>query len=217
MGGSNIIHIVADSTIQLVTTRVSHSWPWYIVRAAGFAATGLLIALMLSGIGMITGLTYRFLEPLKAWVFHKALAYALCAVIAIHVIFLLFDHYVSFSVPQLLVPFLSQYNNKSRLLGLPLGGLAVAMGIVAMYGVVVIVASSLGWINTKKRAWRWLHYLSYLVMLLVFVHALYVGSDLKYGTFRLGWIMVILVVAMAVVTRLWRAGTLRDKAPKDDK
>jgi DMSO/TMAO reductase YedYZ heme-binding membrane subunit len=101
-------------------------------------------------------------------------------------------------------------------LGLPLGGLAMTMGIIAMYGVIIVVLSSLGWINTKKRAWRWLHYLSYIVMLLVFMHALYAGSDLKYGTFRLGWVLLTLVVALGVISRLWRAGTLRNKASGPD-
>jgi DMSO/TMAO reductase YedYZ heme-binding membrane subunit len=167
---------------------------------------------MLSGIGQVTGFTYRFMAPIKAWAVHKALAIALCVAIVIHVGFLLIDHYVRFSFAQLFIPFLSHYNNKTQLLGLPLGFAAVALGIVSMYGVAVIVASSLGWIDTKKGAWRKLHYLSYVVAMFVFLHALYAGSDLEYGAFRAAWIFLGLIVVVGIIMRLRRAGTL--KPPK---
>jgi predicted ferric reductase len=198
------------------TDRIAHNWPWYVVRGAGFTAAGLLILLMISGIGHVTGLTYRFIEPIKAWAIHKALAFALCASIVVHIVFLLIDKFLPFSLLQILVPFTSGYTNKVPLLGVSLGVVATGLGVLAMYGVALIVASSLGWINTKKRAWRWLHYLSYFVMLAVFVHALAVGSDLKYGSFRLIWLLIGGVLLLAVVSRLWRAGTMRRKNIKAD-
>jgi len=201
----------ASSTTQIALHRVGTSWEWYVTRGAGFAAAGLLVLLMISGIGQVTGWTYRFFEPVKAWLVHKALAIALCVAIAVHGLFLLFDHFVSFNIFQVLVPFDSHYTNGTKLLGIGLGSLAVTLGILAMYGVATIVLSSLGWIDSKKTTWRWLHYLSYFVMLFVFIHALYVGSDLKYGTFRTAWIFLIFVVLIAVISRLLRAGTLHRK------
>ena len=207
--------LFASSTVQIATHRVETSWEWYVIRAAGFVAVGLLVLLMISGIGQVTGFTYRFLEPVKAWMIHKALALALCASIVVHVLFLLLDHFVPFSLPQVLLPFLSHYNNGTSILGLP-AGWAVTFGIVAMYGVVVLVLSSLGWIDTKRGIWRKLHYLSYLVILFVFIHALGAGSDLRYGTFRSVFLFLGFIVVLAVIGRLWRAGTLR-KAPKQDR
>ena len=198
----------AASTAQAITHRVAATWPWYIVRAAGFTAAGLLTLLMLSGIGQVTGITYRVLEPIKAWALHKALALALCAAIVIHVTFLFFDHYISFSIVQVLVPFASNYSNHTSLFGIALGGFSLALGILAAYGVVILVLSSLGWIDTKKGTWRKLHYISYLVMLFVFIHALGTGSDLKYGAFRSAWIAIGLVLVLAIISRLWRSGTL---------
>ena len=202
-------HLFAASTSQIISTRIHTSWPWYIIRGAGFAAAGLLMLLMLSGIGQVTGLTYRFFEPVKAWMIHKALAIALCVAIAIHAGFLLLDHFVSFSLVQILVPFASHYTNGTKLLGLSIGSLAVSLGIISMYLVAIIVASSLGWIDSHKTSWRWLHYLSYLVMLFVFVHALTVGTDLKYGTFRLIWMLLIFLIIVATAYRLTRAGSLK--------
>jgi predicted ferric reductase len=203
--------IFAANAVNVVTQRVGTSWPWYVIRGAGFVAAGLLILLMISGIGQVTGIIYRYIEPIKAWAIHKALAYALCASIAIHVGFLFIDKFVPFSLAQILVPFASHYNNGTKLGGISLGGVAVTLGILAMYGVIIIVASSLGWIDTKKKAWRKLHYLSYLVALFVFLHAVSVGSDLKYGTFREAWIAAGVVVILAIVARLWRAGTVKKR------
>lgn len=202
-------HVLASSTVQIAAQRVGAEWKWYIVRAAGFTAAGLLILLMLSGIGQVTGLTYRFLEPIKAWAVHKALAIALCVAIVIHVLFIWLDTFVPFSLAQVLVPFLSHYSNNAPLFGLNISSIAVALGILAAYGVAVIVTSSLLWIDTNKAAKRRLHYLSYAVILFVFVHALGVGSDLRYGTFREAWILLGLIVAVAIVSRLWRVGTMR--------
>ncbi len=199
--------VVATSAINVATQRVEASWTWYIIRAAGFIAAGLLVLLMLSGIGQVTGIIYRFIEPIKMWAIHKALALALCASIAVHVGFLLIDNYMPFNLLQVFVPFVSQYNNGTRLWGLALGGIAVTLGILAMYGVAITVLSSLGWIDTKKKTWRALHYLNYVVAILVFLHALYVGADLKYGTFRGTWIALGVLVLIGIVARLWRAGT----------
>lgn len=193
---------LAASSAQIAGQRLAVSWPWYVIRAAGFVAAGLLILLMLSGIGQVTGLTYRFIEPVKAWAVHKALAFALVGSLAVHIGFLLIDRFVPFSLTQLLVPFASHYSNHTIL-----PSLAVGFGVLAMYGIVIIVLSSLGWIHRQPRRWHALHYLSYLVALLVFLHALGTGSDLKYGLFRAGWLALGLIVGIGILSRLWRAGT----------
>jgi methionine sulfoxide reductase heme-binding subunit len=197
-----------NSVVSITAHRIAASWPWYIVRAAGFVAAGLVVLLVLSGIGQVTGFTYRFIEPVKAWAAHKAMAIALLVAIVIHVGFLLVDHFVHFSLAQVLVPFTSTYNNKTAFLGLALGPLGVTMGIFALYGIVILVATSLGWIDRKPRTWRKLHYLSYAVALLIFLHALYVGTDIRYGSFRAAWIALGLTVVIGVVSRLWRARTI---------
>jgi len=194
----------AVSTVSVATSRARESWTWYVIRAAGFTAAGLLFLLMLSGIGQVTGLIYRIMEPLKAWVLHKALAIALCVAIAIHVLFLLIDTYLPFSFTQIFVPFASMYNNGTSLLSFKLSAIAVALGVLAMYGVAIVVASSLGWIDSKKRLWRNTHYISYFVIIAVFIHALGTGADLKYGLFREVWVAAGFVLILAVVMRLWR-------------
>lgn len=201
-------HVLAVSSVHIAAQRVGATWPWYVVRGAGFAAAGLLVLLMLSGIGQVTGLTYRLIEPIKAWAIHRAMAIALCFAIALHIGFLLVDHYVRFSLTQILVPFASHYKRSS---GVPLGSLWVACGVLAMYGIAIVVASSLFWMNSHKRTWKLLHYINYAVMLLIFFHALYAGSDLAYGLFRLAWMATGAVLLLGIVSRLWRMGTMQHK------
>ena len=184
--------------LSVAFQRIITTWPWYIVRGAGFIAAFLIFALMISGIGLVTGHIFRIFEPAVAWAVHRALAIALCVSIAVHVLFLLIDHKVSFSLPQLFIPFISSFHN-----------LSVGLGIIAMYGVAIVVASSLGWIDTKKKVWKNLHFTSYLVLVLVFLHALLTGSDLAYGTFRTVWLSFGAIMALAILIRLWRAGTLK--------
>lgn len=210
-------HFFALTTAQAVTHQVSNEWEWYIVRASGFVAAGLLFLLMVSGIGQVTGLTYRFMEPIRAWAFHKALAMALLVSIAIHGTFLFLDHYISFSIPRLLVPFLSHYSNGTAFLGIS-SIFGVAFGILAMYGIVITVTSSLeavGWINSKKRTWKTLHLLNYVIFVFVFLHALLVGTDLRYGMFRQAWILLGSLVVIAIVSRLLRVGTTRRPSSSD--
>lgn len=171
----------------------------------------LLLSLMISGIGQVTGLTYRYIEPVKAWAIHKAMAIALLVAIAIHVVMVVIDNFMTFTIPQVTIPFLSSYSNGSTIFGLAIGSLAITFGIMAMYGVIIIVASSLGWIDKKPKTWRWLHYLGYLVVFDVFMHGLYVGTDLRHGFIRLVWITLGGVLLLAIISRLLRVGTLRSK------
>ena len=199
-----------DSTTQIVQSRISSSWPWYIIRASGFTAAAALILLTLSGIGQVTGFIFRFIEPIKAWAIHKALAFALCGAIAVHGSFLLIDHFVKFTPIQIVIPLLNRYNNGVNLLGVNFGWFAIASGIIATYGIIILVISSLKWIDTKKSTWKKLHYLSYLVAILVFIHALSSGSDLKYGTFRAGFVALGVIIVLGVISRVYRSGLLKE-------
>jgi hypothetical protein len=210
------MHLIA-STTHVITERLSTSWPWYVIRGAGFIAAGLVVLLVLSGIMQVTGLIYRFIEPITAWAIHKALAIALCVSIGVHIGFLLIDNYIRFSLPQLFIPLLSHYSNGTTFLGIAFGGVAVSFGILAMYGIAIVVASSLGWIDTKRRAWRLLHYISYVSAACIFLHALYAGSDLKYGLFRMAWILLGDVIIIGAISRLRRMGTLRKNRQQIDK
>lgn len=205
-------NIVVDAEAQptpaeTLLDRVISSWPWYVTRASGLVAAMALIILMLSGIGFITGTTYRFIEPLTGWVTHRALGIILTVSLLIHVVALYFDRFVSFSITDLLIPFASQYQ-PAQILGFTLGSPYLAMGIVAFYLILLIVLVSILWVEGKTRSWKRIHLLSYPVAVLVFFHALMLGTDFRSGVPR--YLLIILGggVLLASLIRLWRAYTL---------
>jgi len=206
-GNIVVQNIPGPSVVEQLTNRVLGSWPWYLVRASGIVAAIVLVILMLSGIGLVTGHTFRFLEPITAWASHKALGIVFGISVLIHMIGLLFDHFVPFDIPTLLVPWLSSYKLVT-IFGLQMGSLFVALGVLAFYGLILVVITSLLWIEKKPFLWKIIHLLSYLVMVFVFIHALYLGTDLASGLWRWVWIASGVIVAAAVVARLLRAKTI---------
>lgn len=191
------------SVSQQLEMRAGSSWTWYVTRAAGFVAAISLVLLMLSGIGFITGATFRFLEPLTAWATHKAIAYVFGVSVVVHGVALLFDKYVPFTLAQVLVPFVSQYRDVT-IAGYHFGSLYVALGIFALYFMLAIILTSILWIDKKPHTWKLFHFLSYLTMIFVFFHALYLGTDLTHGILRALWIVLGICVAIAIMYRLRR-------------
>jgi len=199
--------IPGPSVAQKFISRTQSSWPWFLARSSGLVAAIALVLLMLSGIGQITGDTFRFLAPLTAWASHRALGITFGVAVLVHMGSLLFDTFVPFTILQLLVPWLSDYKPVT-LAGIQLGSLYVALGVLTFYGVAVVIISSLLWVEKKPYTWKWMHLLSYILAVFIFIHALYLGTDLAHGFFRLLWIGLAIAVAVAAVYRLWRAKTI---------
>lgn len=199
--------IPGETVAEKITKRTKTSWPWYLSRASGLVAAVSLVILMLSGIGQVTGVTFKFLEPLTAWATHRALGIAFSVSIFLHIFSLLFDHFININILHLFIPWLSDYKPVT-IFGLKLGSLYIALGVLALYGSIIVVLSSLLWVDKKPYIWKLIHLLSYAVMLMVFVHALYLGTDLMHGWLRWLWISVGLGVVIAIIHRLKRAKTL---------
>lgn len=206
--GDIIVQTIPGPTLaQQVTHRTSSSWSWYLTRASGMIAAIALVLLMLSGIGQVTGYTFRLLEPLTAWASHRALGLTFGVALLVHMVTLLFDHFVPFNIVSLLVPWVSVY--KPLTIGsLHLGSVYVALGVLAFYGTLGIIMTSLLWIDKKPYVWKIVHLGSYGVIAAVFFHALYLGTDLATGWIRWLWIGLAIAIAASVLHRLWRAKTI---------
>jgi sulfoxide reductase heme-binding subunit YedZ len=191
----------------LLLQKLSTSWPWYVARASGLVAAIVLALLILSGVGLLTGLTYRWLEPLAAWRAHRSLGIALLVAVMVHIFTLLFDTFVGFSLLDLLIPFHSHYD-QATIGGWHPGALYLTFGVIGLYVMLAIVVTSLLWINKKPRPWRLTHFLSYVLLGLVFFHGLFTGTDLKHGLVRFVWLVSGIVLLYALVQRLRRAFTI---------
>ena len=211
-GGSSAASKVQIQTITGPTVatklaeRVGKSWSWYLTRASGLVAALSLILLMISGIGQVTGFMFRILDPITSWASHRALGLTFAISIIIHIVSILLDKFVHFSIANVLIPFSSSYR-PVKLFGINFGSLYVALGISSFYMAMMITLTSLLWIDKKPKLWKLVHWLSYVVMFEVFLHALNLGTDLAAGFLRWAWIGLAVAIIASIIHRLIRART----------
>ncbi len=150
-----------------MTTALAHApVAWYVARAAGLVAFGLLTLSVWLGLAMSTRLATRLQKRLFGW--HQTLAWTGLSMLGLHAGALLLDPTLHFGLPSVLVPFASAWKPG-----------AVAAGVVAGWLTLMLVASFRlrRWIGQK--GWRRLHYASFVAFVLALGHALTAGSDLK--------------------------------------
>jgi len=148
---------------------VAHGVPiaWYVARASGLVAFGLLTLSMWLGLAMSTRLLGpRRQKALFGW--HRTLVWTALSMVGLHMAAVLADPVLHFGLPAVLVPFAAPWK--------PIG---VAAGVVGGWLALALAAS----FRAKKwlghRAWRSLHYASFAAFALFLGHALMVGTDLK--------------------------------------
>ncbi len=154
---------------------------WYVARASGIIAWLFLTASVLWGIMLSTDLFPKHRRP--AWLLdlHRALGGLVVAFVATHIAALIADSYVHFDVVDVLVPFTSDWKPWQ-----------VAIGVIAMWGIVVVEATSLAMKRLPKRVWRGIHITSYVTFLLTSLHGTFAGTDATN----------LLYVATSIVTTL---------------
>src|SRR6266498_4563558 len=82
---------------------------WYITRAAGLTSYFLLWLSMVWGLVLPTKFFHPFLENHFSYDFHEFLSLLGLGFVALHVIVLLFDKFLPFSLLQILIPFIDSY------------------------------------------------------------------------------------------------------------
>lgn len=140
--------------------------PWLASRAAGVTAYLALTLEVVFGLFLSTGAGDRWITRAHSMEIHRFLSVAALALVAAHAFVLLADRFVRFDLLDVLVPLLAPYRR-----------FAVGIGVLAAYGAIVVHASFGLRRRIGQRAWRSLHYLSFVVFALATVHGLLAGSD----------------------------------------
>ncbi len=178
----------------------SQVW-WFVARSSGIVAWALLTAsvvwgLLLSTKVSTTRIAARKLRP--AWLLdlHRHLGGLAVIFTAIHLAGLVADSYVTFGWAEVFVPMASEWKPG-----------AVAFGVVAMYLLLAIEATSLAIRRLPRRAWRWVHRSSFALFAIATYHGIAAGTDAGNDWFQAAaWISVVVVAALTgrrVVVR-WR-------------
>jgi DMSO/TMAO reductase YedYZ heme-binding membrane subunit len=133
--------------------------------------------------------------------FHASVASVGLALLAIHMILLLFHDFVPFRVLDLLVPMRSTFRP-----------IAITLGVVAMYAAVIVTVSS--WLRGRfpTKTWRALHLLAIPAFILALLHGVFAGTDtnrpwmvLLYAGTALATLFLVIVRGLTVGYRPPRA------------
>ena len=175
---------------------------WYAARAAGIVAWALAAGSVVWGLALSTRATGR--KPRPAWLFdlHRFLGGLALVFTAIHVVAIVADTYVHFSLINVLVPFTGTWHLA-----------AVAWGIVAFYLLLAVELTSLARAHVSKRLWRRVHFASFVLFAASTVHALSAGTDTGSRAFVLSVAAACGLVATLTAVRILRTLGRRGRAP----
>jgi methionine sulfoxide reductase heme-binding subunit len=146
---------------------------WITSRAAGILA--LLLSTAAVSVGLLMGGRFVRRRGVDLRATHEALALAALAAIVVHAGSLLFDSFLSPSLLDLTIPFVSSYNRVFTTLGILCGWATALLGLSYYWRARIGVAR-----------WRRLHRWTALVWLMSIVHALGEGTDAGEAWFLLG-------------------------------
>ncbi|MFC1730783.1 ferric reductase-like transmembrane domain-containing protein [candidate division KSB1 bacterium] len=198
------VQTAKEARINQISTQVIETkevpWPWYFSRASGIVAYLLLFFLIISGIGIKTTASYRLISPTTAWITHRYLGITLAFSIFVHIISLLFDDFLQFTLLELLIPFESHFESTY-----------VALGIVGFYIFLAIIITSLFFMQKIPRTWRALHYLTYPTFGLIFLHGVLIGTDTSTPIMQAVYWSTGIIASIMILYRIFISYKLRKK------
>ena len=182
---------------------MSATLTWYVARAGGIVAWALATASVIWGLAFTSRATGN--RPRPAWLFdlHRVLGGLALAFTAVHVLAVVADSYVRFTLVNLLVPFTGEWHP-----------VAVAWGVVALYLLLAVELTALARSRLPRALWRRVHYASFAVLGLTTIHALTAGTETTTAPFRLAVIGSLAVVAALTAARVSLARTKAAAAPR---
>jgi predicted ferric reductase len=169
---------------------MSSQLTWYLARAGGLIAWGLAAASVLWGLALSTRALGRRPRPNWLYDLHRFLGGLALVFTGVHVLSVLVDTYVEFSVVNVLVPFTGSWHP-----------VAVAWGILAFYVLVAVELTSLLRSRLPARLWRRVHLGSFALFAMSSLHAITAGTDSGSGIF---FDLVVAVSALVTVMTIVR-------------
>ncbi len=186
---------MAQSLQSLFAMDTVQAW-WYVTRAAGLTSYFLLWLSMVWGMAISTKLLHPTVDGTYSYDFHEFLSLLGLGFVLLHVIVLMLDQFLPFSIWQVLIPFVDTYRP-----------FWVGLGIIGFYlSLLVTVTFYLRKVIGSK-AFRSIHVLSLVGYLGATLHGLFAGTDsalpvakvLYGGTFL---VIIFLTIYWLVISNL---------------
>lgn len=172
---------------------------WILARASGLTAYLLLSAAVLAGLVLKSKPFGRAVRPAAMTDVHRFLTILALAAVGLHGVTLMLDRTLRMPLAGLLVPGASPYRPT-----------AVALGVVACELTVLVAVSFAYRRRIGFRAWRRLHWSTYLLFALATAHGLTAGTDSARP-----WVLDLYLGAVGAVVfaSAWRALTRPARPP----
>jgi predicted ferric reductase len=163
--GSYLSWLFAADSVQI--------W-WYVTRASGIIAYMLLWVSTILGLAVTSKYLDGMLERLFTYDFHEFISLLSVGFTLVHVLVLMLDHYLPYSLAQILVPFISTYRP-----------FWVGIGVIAFYIIVLVTVTFYLRDKIGTRAFRAIHVVSLLGYIGVTLHGYYAGTDTALPTMQI--------------------------------
>ncbi len=175
-----------------------HLW-WYVARASGVVSWVLVSASVVFGLSLSLRLTRK---PKPAWVLdlHRFLGGLSVLFVGVHLVGLVLDSYAKFGLSELFVPLASAWKP-----------VPVAWGVVALYLLLAVEATSLGMKHLPRKFWRVVHFTSYGVFALSTLHMFTAGTDASNPLLQWAGLGVTAVVVFLTIARMLGAKRVRSE------
>jgi len=139
---------------------------WYVTRASGIIAYLLLWFSTILGLAVTSKYLDGMLDRLFTYDFHEFISLLSVGFTLVHVIVLMLDHYMPYSLVQILVPFISPYRP-----------FWVGVGVIAFYLILLVTITFYLRNKIGRRAFRTIHVLSLVGYIGVTLHGYFSGTD----------------------------------------
>jgi predicted ferric reductase len=140
---------------------------WYLSRGSAFASLSLLWISMALGLGLTNKMARLWPGAQAAFAIHEYVSLLGLAFALFHALIILGDHYIDFTLLQLLIPFTS----------VDYRPFWVGVGQVGFYIWVILSFSFYIRARIGQKTWRVVHYASFLMYILGLLHGLFSGTD----------------------------------------
>ncbi|MBE0697874.1 MAG: ferric reductase-like transmembrane domain-containing protein [Anaerolineaceae bacterium] len=139
---------------------------WYVTRSAGIVAYLLLWLSTMWGLAVPSKILSGALHGSFTFDFHEFISLLAIGFLIVHIGILLFDQYLTFSLSQVLFPFISAYRP-----------VWVGIGVLSFYVVLLVTVTFYLRERIGSKAFRAIHTLSLLSFLGAALHGLFAGTD----------------------------------------
>ena len=158
--------LIAQAQVMGLPLAADSQAYWFMARAGGIIAYVLLWLATCWGILMSSKAIKGVVDVPVAFALHEFLPILAVGFATLHAVVLLGDSYIGFKPWQILVPFASPYEP-----------FWTGLGTLALYLLIALIASFYVRKRIGQKAWRALHYASYVAFLMALLHGIMAGSD----------------------------------------